>query len=285
MDMYYLTNYKFTELLNTLYLDLPLSYAEAYMFYYSKYRLASFDLDLSFFTADEARALTIADKLVKDIHIISKEVQIKKHEYNQKQWINSISLPAFHTNNECASLTHKFENVRIPESCEDSRRDEYREFFLESRHRYGYSENKADPTVFCRLLKARFNLSESIEELERDYFDEVNFDNSGVMAFNETLDFEKEMKDIQAKIDEFCKQKKGLTEKAVRSAYYRQKDKNLTQEEREMMRSVYQQRKEIYFRIINFYFKKLFKEGADIPEHILMLAGFQPCKGCCGHKY
>lgn len=285
MDMYYLTNHKFTELLNTLYLDLPLSYAEAYMLYYSKYRLASFELDLSFFTADEARALTIADKLVKDIHIISKEVQIKKHEYNQKQWINSISLPAFHTNNECASLTHTFENVRIPESCEDSRRDEYRKFFLESRHHYGYSENKADPKVFCRLLKARFNLSESIEELERDYFDEVNFDNSGVMAFNETLDFEKEMKDIQAKIDAFYEQKKGLTEKDVRSAFYRQKDKNLTQEEREIMNSIYKERKEIYLRIINFYFKKLFKEGADIPEHILMLAGFQPCKACCEHKH
>ena len=50
-----------------------------------------------------------------------------------------------------------------------------------------------------------------------------------------------------------------------------------------MIATMQQERKQIYFRIINFYFKKLFKEGADIPLNILKLSGFQPCKGCCKH--
>jgi len=68
--MYYLTNHNFSKLLGALYLDLPMNYAEAYDNYYSAYRLASFDLDLHFFTKDEARALVIADKLVKDIKFV-----------------------------------------------------------------------------------------------------------------------------------------------------------------------------------------------------------------------
>ena len=50
-----------------------------------------------------------------------------------------------------------------------------------------------------------------------------------------------------------------------------------------MIATIQQERKQIYARILNFYFQKLFKEGADIPLHILELAGFQPCKGCCKH--
>lgn len=41
--MYYLTNHNFGKLLNGLYLDSPMNYAEAYVNYYSEYRLASFD--------------------------------------------------------------------------------------------------------------------------------------------------------------------------------------------------------------------------------------------------
>lgn len=46
--MYYLTNHNFFKLLSALYLDLPMNYADAYVNYYSGYRLASFDLDLHF---------------------------------------------------------------------------------------------------------------------------------------------------------------------------------------------------------------------------------------------
>ena len=83
--MYYLTNHNFSNLLGALYVDLPMNYAEAYVNYYSKYRLASFDLELHFFTKDEARALVIADKLIKDIKFISTEVQISRCRSEQKK--------------------------------------------------------------------------------------------------------------------------------------------------------------------------------------------------------
>ncbi len=88
--MYYLTNSNFGKLLGTLYFDLPMNYADAYINYYSCYRLASFDLDLHFFTKDEARALVIADKLIKDIQFIATEVQIARCKDEQKNGLKKL---------------------------------------------------------------------------------------------------------------------------------------------------------------------------------------------------
>ena len=88
--MYYLTNHNFGKLLGALYFDLPMNYADAYVYYYSGYRLASFDLDLHFFTKDEARALVIADKLIKDIQFIATEVQIARCNAEQKNGLKKL---------------------------------------------------------------------------------------------------------------------------------------------------------------------------------------------------
>lgn len=281
--MYYLTNHNFGKLLNGLYLDLPMNYAEAYVNYYSEYRLASFDLDLHFFTKDEARALVIADKLVKDIKFVATKVQIARCNIEQQKWVEKIVLPAFHSHENCQLLSSDFENFLIPESCPESRREEYRTYFLTHKDRYGNAENKVAPIVFCRLLQAKFNLSEELVDLEMHHFSKTNYDNSEVAEFNHTLDFEKEITNIQAMIDSFTGHASKFKPREVRSAFYRQNLTHLTEEERNMIATMQQERKQIYFRIINFYFKKLFKEGADIPLNILKLSGFQPCKGCCKH--
>lgn len=281
--MYYLTNHNFGKLLNGLYLDLPMNYADAYVNYYSEYRLASFDLDLHFFTRDEARALVIADKLVKDIKFVATEVQIARCNIEQQKWVEKIVLPAFHSHENCQLLSSDFENFLIPESCPESRREEYRAYFLENKDRYGNAENKIEPIVFCRLLQSKFNLSEELDDLVKHHFSKTNYDNSEVAEFNHTLDFEKEITNIQAMIDSFTGHASKFKPREVRSAFYRQNLTHLTEEERNMIATMQQERKQIYFRIINFYFKKLFKEGADIPLHILKLSGFQPCKGCCKH--
>ena len=281
--MYYLTNHNFGKLLGALYFDLPMNYAEAYVNYYSEYRLASFDLDLHFFTKDEARALVIADKLVKDIKFVATEVQIARCNIEQQKWVEKIVLPAFHSHENCQLLSSDFENFLIPESCLESRREEYRAYFLENKDRYGNSENKIEPIVFCRLLQSKFNLSEELDDLVKHHFSKTNYDNSEVAEFNHTLDFEKEITNIQAMIDSFTGHASKFKPSEVRSAFYRQNLMHLTEEERNMIATIQQERKQIYFRIINFYFKKLFKEGADIPLNILKLSGFQPCKGCCKH--
>ena len=281
--MYYLTNHNFGKLLNGLYLDLPMNYADAYVNYYSEYRLASFDLDLHFFTRDEARALVIADKLVKDIKFVATEVQIARCNIEQQKWVEKIVLPAFHSHENCQLLSSDFENFLIPESCPESRRDEYRAYFLENKDRYGNAENKIEPIVFCRLLQSKFNLSEELDDLVKHHFSKTNYDNSEVAEFNHTLDFEKEITNIQAMIDSFTGHASKFKPSEVRSAFYRQNLMHLTEEESNMIATMQQERKQIYFRIINFYFKKLFKEGADIPLNILKLSGFQPCKGCCKH--
>ena len=281
--MYYLTNSNFGKLLGTLYFDLPMNYADAYINYYSCYRLASFDLDLHFFTKDEARALVIADKLIKDIQFIATEVQIARCKDEQKKWVEKIVLPAFHSHKKCNLLSSDFENFLIPESCPESRREEYRTYFLTHKDRYGYAENKVAPIVFCRLLQAKFNLSEELVDLEMHHFSRTNYDNSEVVEFNHTLDFEKEAINIQEMIDRFSTRVSECKPNEVRSAYYRQNSEFLSEEKRAMIATIQQERKQIYARILNFYFQKLFKEGADIPLHILELAGFQPCKGCCKH--
>lgn len=281
--MYYLTNHNFGKLLNGLYLELPMNYAEAYVHYYSEYRLASFDLDLHFFTKDEARALVIADKLVKDIKFVATEVQIARCNIEQQKWVEKIVLPAFHSHENCQLLSSDFENFLIPESCPESRREEYRTYFLAHKDRYGRTENKVAPIVFCRLLQEKFNLSEELVDLEMHHFSRTNYDNSEVVEFNHTLDFEKEAINIQEMIDRFSTRVSKCKPSEVRSAYYRQNSEVLSEEERAMITTIQQERKQIYARILNFYFQKLFKEGADIPLHILELAGFQPCKGCCKH--
>jgi len=90
-----------------------MNYADAYVNYYSEYRLASFDLDLHFFTRDEARALVIADKLVKDIKFVATEVQIARCNIEQQKWVEKIVLPAFHSHENCQLLSSDFENFLI----------------------------------------------------------------------------------------------------------------------------------------------------------------------------
>ena len=253
--MYYLTNHNFGKLLNGLYLDLPMNYADAYVNYYSEYRLASFDLDLHFFTKDEARALVIADKLVKDIKFVATEVQIARCNAEQKKWVKKIVLPAFHSHKKCHLLSSDFENFLIPESCPESLREEYRAYFLTHKDRYGYAENKVAPIVFCRLLQAKFNLSEELVDLEMHHFSRTNYDNSEVVEFNHTLDFEKEAINIQEMIDRFSARVSKRKPSEVRSAFYRQNLEVLSEEERAMITAIQQERKQIYARILNFYFQ------------------------------
>lgn len=278
--MYYLTKHNFSKLLNLLHMDIPMNYTDAYIYYYSEYRLASFDLDLHYFTKNEARALTIADQLVKDIRVISEKIQISRIEREQKKWVYNIVSPAFHAKRNCVKLHSDFENVPIPESCDEARCEEYRTYFLAEKGRYGYSANKIAPSVFCRKLKAHFNLSESVEDLEKNYFYETSYDNSDIIDFNKSLDFEKEASAIQSIIDIFKENTSTFTTENVRSAYYRQNNEVISQTERDVMKSIYKTRKQLVSRILNFYFQKLFKNGFDVPRKVLEIAGFKPCR-CC----
>lgn len=283
--MFYVTKVKYVSLLNALSLNIPFRLGEERSYYqYSK--LTSFDLDLSYFTQSEAKALLISDLLFKDTEELFTKVLIEKIQQEQENWVFDISLPRFHINKGCKYLNSDFSNVRIPKSLDANRKDEYREYFIAHYKNYGFSEGARDPRIFMRELIERFNLNETItsknvtipltiDQMVEFYFKKEYYPNSEVEEFNATLDFDKEASRIKNLIDCFKDLVRGYSPQECRSAYFKKNDG--------VFNKIYEQRKALLARILNFHFQKLSSEGFNLSQKVFKLIGFEPCRHCTRH--
>lgn len=280
--MFYITKANYHTLLNSLELNIPFNRNEEKEYFWGS-KMTSFDLDLSYFTFEEAKALLISDLLFHDTKSALNSMLIKKINKDQRKWVFQLGKPSYHIFGDCERLQSDFTNIRIPESIQskvDKEIEQYRAYFIDNFKKYGYSENKIAPIVFCRKLIELFKLTESVDEMEQFYFRYEHVSNSGVEEFNLTLNFEKEANEINSLIEAFNELVKDVEPQIARSAYsYTKKD--VDSEEYTQLKTIFEKRKALWARILNFHFRKLAKEGFDLSEKIFELVGFQPCKHCC----
>ncbi|VEI57496.1 Uncharacterised protein [Pasteurella multocida] len=278
--MFYLTKSNYSKLLKALHINIPHNYIKSF---YSNYKLPNFDLDLNFFTLPEAKKLVISHMLFNDIANLEKILLIEKMSINQKQWVYPINMPVYHTSQECEYLTNEFSNVRIPQSVETrsiEQIEEYRKYFIENIHNYGHKENKREPIIFCRKLKEKFHLSEEIDDIEKNYLNITELDNSGIEEFNISLDFEKEKEEIDSLISIFNNLIKtsDITPEISRKSFLLKKINHSEKENTFLMEEIYKQKQQIIIRILNYHLKYLESNNININEKVLQLAGFGLCK-------
>lgn len=282
--MYYLTKANYNRLLNALNVDIPYQFEKSY---YQQYKLLGFELDLDFFTLPEAKKLVISDIIFQGLSNYANGVIIKKVEQQQQNWVYKLGYPAFHLNEDCEILHRDFENVRIPPSLLKDRVEEYRTYFIDNNKKYGYFEHKIEPTVFCRKLKDVFNLEEEVKDLEKLYFNKTRYQNSEVVEFNATLNFELEASRINTLMDNF---KLYVKENAISASFSRQAFLHKTPEKRrnkvfsareiELMKEIDKHKSAILARILNYHFQYLAKEGINISNNLFKLVGFKCCEHC-----
>ncbi|MDY4479610.1 MAG: hypothetical protein SPE33_06170 [[Pasteurella] aerogenes] len=102
--------------------------------------------------------------------------------------------------------------------------------------------------------------------------------------FNITLDFDKETNEINTLIDIFKGLVKSKGKEFSRIAYLYKKSENMDETEREQRKEIFEKRKALVARILNFHFRKLFKDGLNLPQTVLELVGLTPCQHCCRGK-
>ncbi|MCI7718419.1 hypothetical protein ACLSYY_04125 [[Pasteurella] aerogenes] len=280
--MFYITKANYHTLLNSLELNIPFNRNEEKEYFWGS-KMTSFDLDLSYFTFEEAKALLISDLLFSDTKSALNSMLIKKVYKDQRKWVFQLGTPSYHISGDCERLQSDFINVRVPKSMQlrgNHEIEQYRAYFIDNFAKYGRSENKIDPIVFCRKLIELFKLTESAKEMEQFYLRREYYSNSGVEEFNLTLNFEKEANEINSLIEVFNELVKDVEPSISRFAYsYTKKD--VDSEEYAQLKTIFEQRKALWARILNFHFRKLAKEGFDLNEKIFELVGFQTCKKCC----
>lgn len=281
--MFFITNAKYTMLINSLTLDLPFRFNEEREYFWGS-KMTSFDLDLNYFTKSEARALIISDLLFQDTKNALATMHIRKQEQAQDKWIFPLSEPKYHITPHCEYLKNDFSNIRIPNSLAPERIVEYRTYFLENYRSYGRKDGQKDPRIFFRALINTFNLLETVEEMDNSYFSHENLENSGMTEFNITLDFDKETNEINTLINIFKGLVKSKGKEFSRTAYLYKKSENMDETEREQRKEIFEKRKALVARILNFHFRKLFKDGLNLPQTVLELVGLTPCQHCCRGK-
>lgn len=282
--MFYITESNYSTLLNSLDLNIPFYHNEDKAYSWGS-KMTSFDFDLSYFAFSEAKALLISDLLFNDTQSALNAMLIKKICENQTKWVFKLGSPCYHSNENCEKLHSDFSNVRIPNSLQKRGNNEiesYREYFIANFKKYGYTENKIAPIVFCRKFIELFQLAENPKVMEQYYFRYEYVSNSGVEEFNLTLNFEKEANEIHSLIEAFNELVKDVEAKTSRSAYsYTEKEED--SEEYTQLKTIFENRKALVARILNFHFRKLAKDGFNLSEKVFHLVGFQPCKVCGNH--
>lgn len=286
--MLYITNAKYRDFISSVDLDLPFYFNEEKTYYWGC-KLNSFDINLNYFTQEEAKLLVISDRLFCDVKQTLNTILFKRLDEQRGNWVYELKAPCYHENKDCDWLHSDFENVRIPRSLDKSLLNEYRRFFIDNKEDYGYQEGKKDPRIFCRLLIDKFNLNEkdnldqaiSLDQFVEYYFNTERYDNSDVSDFNFTLDFNKEYADIKDLINQFKSVTKDISVSDSRSVYFKAKDKEKTKEERIKFDNIFNMRKRLVARILNFHFQKLAQSGFDISKTIFEMIGFRACRSCC----
>ncbi|MFZ7261504.1 hypothetical protein ACLSZR_01405 [Avibacterium avium] len=259
--MYYLTNNNLGKFLAKL------DFNEAFYNYgYSYYNneLKEFDIDLHFFTKDEAKNLVIAEKIYFDLKVEMDKYLIIEKKNNQKKWVFEIHNSSFHADRNCEKLKSSFSNYEMPKV---KNPDEYRAYFEKIFPELEAWNGIDKKREFSTIIKEKFSLEEDLDFIVKHYLTPVNKKNSGVTYT---------VIDINENIEEF----KVLTEKCskddIRSAYFKKNDP----ENGEYFEYVYNLRKNIYSQMLFFYISKTLEKGLEINEELLKLTGFSPCS-CC----
>lgn len=280
--MFYITKYNYYKnIIFKLDIDIP---AIEKTGFFNNYKLDLFDLDLSYFTKNEREALIISDHLFRNISNINKNMIFKQIKREESHWVYKLSMPAYHADCHCPNLEKEFNNIRIPSSLNPTQTKEYRQFFIDSKDRYGNEAGLIEPRVFARKLKEKFNLNEDLDELLENHILPEIRENSGVECINITV--EQFIGEINELINIF---KNFISEEQVSASFSRSSwlstkaDSELSKEERESMQKVYEQKRIICARILAFHFQHFEKEGFNISENLLEMLGFQACPNCCKH--
>lgn len=280
IKMFYITKYNYYKnIICKLDIDIP---AIEKTGFFNNYKLDLFDLDLSYFTKNEREALVISDILYRDISNINRSIVFRNIKLNQNKWVYKLSMPAYHTVCHCPNLVKEFNNIRIPPSLNPTKAEEYRQFFIDNKDRYGKKASLIEPRVFARKLKEKFNLSEDLDELLENHILPEIRENSGVECINITV--EQSIREINELIDifkDFIKTENISASFSHRSWLSTKADSELSKEERESMQKVYEQKRRICFRILAFHFQHFEKQGFNISKNLLEMLGFQACGNCC----
>lgn len=280
MEKFYITFNNFRKVLLAMELDIPKLYENEF---YAKYQ-NQFGLDLDSFSRKEAKSLVIAQMLVKDFAGTMTRIQIARSQLSQKEWVNSVATPCYHINKDCELLNADFSNVRIPDSViEQGRSEEYRHHYFENVSKLCSSDQAVALLAIC-ALKLTFDLSEEVEVIQQKYIRKTHYKNSEVAEFNATLNFQEEEESIQKLSDAF-----NITALAVEPKkrkyssliYDESKRKGLFYpDEYSLIEDFDKKKKEITFRILNFYFQSLLQQNQQFTEQFLQLAGLRMCTYC-----
>ena len=280
--MFYITKYNFCKnFVGKLDLDIPALEKEGF---FKNYKLDLFDLDLNYFTKNEREVLVISDRLYRDISNINRGIVFRQIKCEQQNWVYKISVPTYHSEKTCDNLNTEFNNIRIPNSLASLQSEEYRQFFLDNKDRYGFKAGLVEPKAFARKLKEKFGLTESIDDLLNNHILPTIRENSGVESVTGTV--EQSIDEINKLIDAFKDfvKKEQISDSFSRCSWMGTKaDAQLSEKENQIMGSVYNQKKIIVSRILTFHFQHIEKKGFDVSEYLLEMLGFQACPNCCKH--
>ncbi|MFU2078677.1 hypothetical protein ACLQ98_09965, partial [Avibacterium endocarditidis] len=236
-----------------------------YRYSYYNNELKEFDIDLHFFTKDEAKNLVIAEKIYFDLKVEMDKYLIIEKKNNQKKWVFEIHNSSFHADKDCEKLKSFFSNYQMP-NVENA--DEYRAYFEEILPELEVLNEYDELLKFADMIKEKFSLEEDSNFIVKHYLTPVNKKNSGIVDI---------VVDINEKIEEFKVITKEISKNDIRSAYFK---KNDNEEDGEYFERIYKLRKEIYSQMLFFYISKTLEKGLEINEELLKLTGFSPCS-CC----
>lgn len=259
--MYYLTNNNLGKFLARL------DFNEAFYNYgysYHNNKLKEFDIDLHFFTKDEAKNLVIAEKIYFDLKVEMDKYLIIEKKNNQKKWVFEIHNSSFHADRNCEKLKSSFSNYEMPKV---NNPDEYRAYFEKIFPELEAQNGINKKWEFSTIIKEKFNLEEDLDFIVKHYLTPVNKKNSGVTSI---------VVDINENIEEFKVLTENCSKDDIRRAYFKKNDP----EDGEYFERIYKLRKEIYSQMLFFYISKTLEKGLEINEELLKLTGFSPCS-CC----
>lgn len=256
------------------------------------FQLDTFNINLDYFNKPQQHNMIFSNILATNLKKYGDILVIQPIKVAQQEWVRPVALPAYHIYQNCETLVMNFDNMRFPKSLVENRREEFRQYFLENEHKYGYKDNKIAPEVFFRKLIERFELDET--ENLRTLFE--SYKNSGEASYRATdkeeIDIPK-LDKIKEKIDLFNQKIKEFLPEDIRKSYITLKDINKHElkefekkwlssknsEEQKKLKEIAELQRDISQSIVKYY-ASLMQNGIQLPEQMLQRAGFQKCRTC-----
>ena len=279
--MIYLTNYKYKTFIESLDVNIPFEYKKEF---FNKYKLKNLNVDLSFFSMNEKKRMVISDMLFQDIANLNRLYFIRKNEKDNKELVFANSIfPAYHSDKDCSAMLNDYVNAKFPKSLKADRKEEYRQFIKDNQDRYKCDTAAYVVWEFCKEVKAKFHLTESEQEISSLF---VRKNNSGYMAFCLELNLEQKIEEINSLWEVFVKNTKDKNEIDLAKLSFSVRKGEVMEhfENMEEMKKLYEQKLGIINRILAMHFYHAHKQGLELSEKILQLAGFVPCQAPCCKK-